>query len=254
MNTKEQIREYWDTDAATYDRSAGHHPATELQRSAWRGALSRLLGATTGARVLDVGAGTGFLSLLLAELGCDVTAVDLSPGMLAQLSEKAAARHLPVTVVEGDAVDVPQGPYDIVISRHLLWLLPDPVAALRVWAASTAPAGSLVLVESLWGQSAGAAERVRRIGRQGLRRMRRSPPDHHAELDDNLRCQLPLGHGPGPDELVETVVAAGWRAPRLHRLPGVEWAMRRDLAWPERMLGVAPRFAVVAEEGTAVSS
>jgi len=42
------------------------------------------------ASVLDVGAGTGFLSLLLAGQGYDVTAVDLSPGMLGQLRGKAA--------------------------------------------------------------------------------------------------------------------------------------------------------------------
>jgi hypothetical protein len=35
-------------------------------------------------------------------------------------------------------------------------------------------------------------------------------------------------------------------APRLHRLTGVEWAMRGELPWPDRLLGVTPRVAVVA--------
>jgi len=245
MTTRDEIRDYWDADAATYDRSPGHHPSSGLQRSAWRGALSRLLPATQQPlRVLDVGAGTGFLTMLLGELGHHVTAVDLSPLMLAALQRKADAVHCPVTVVEADAAHVPAGPFDVVVSRHLLWLLPDPVAALRGWAAA-APTGRLVLVESVWGPSAGAGEKLRRAGRQRLHRVRR-PPDHHAELDTAVRAQLPLGHGPEPAEILEAVQAAGWTAPRQHRLADIEWAMRQDLRWPELLLGVAPRFAVVA--------
>ncbi|MGH3449109.1 MAG: class I SAM-dependent methyltransferase [Nocardioidaceae bacterium] len=251
MSATDEIRDYWDTDAATYDRSASHHPSTPLQRSAWRGALSTLLPPTPAQRVLDVGAGTGFLSLLLSELGHEVTAADLSAQMLQQLSRKAAADERSITVVESDATHVPAGPYDVVVSRHLLWLLPDPHEALRRWRQSTVESGRLVLVDNLWGPSASPAERARRTGQLALSRLRGNPPAHHAELDPQIRAQLPLGHGPSPAELVDAVRAAGWEAPQLHRLAGVEWARRSELAWPERLLGVSPCFAVVAENTAA---
>lgn len=242
----EAIREYWDIDAATYDRSASHHPSTPLQRAAWRGALAQLVGERNGLRVLDVGAGTGFLSLLLAELGHRVTAADLSSGMLEQLQRKAAECGYAVSTMQTDATGVPAGPFDVVVSRHLMWLLPDPVAALRAWAAA-APSGRLVLVDSEWGSSADATERVRRSARHALARVRRTPPAHHADFDEVTRERLPLGHGPSPAELLEVVTAAGWAAPQAHRLDTVEWAMRERLPWPERALGVPPLFAIVAD-------
>ena len=46
------------------------------------------------ARVLDVGAGTGALSLPLARLGYQVTALDISPGMLERLREVEWVRSM----------------------------------------------------------------------------------------------------------------------------------------------------------------
>jgi hypothetical protein len=42
------------------------------------------------------------------------------------------------------------------------------------------------------------------------------------------------------------VAEAGWVAPRLVRLRDVEWASTLEKRLPERLLGVTPRFAVVA--------
>jgi SAM-dependent methyltransferase len=50
--------------------------------------------APCGARVLDIGCGTGEDALLLAEQGRHVHAIDVSEAMLARAREKAAARNL----------------------------------------------------------------------------------------------------------------------------------------------------------------
>jgi hypothetical protein len=57
---------------------------------------------------------------------------------------------------------------------------------------------------------------------------------------------MPLGSGTTPEALAAVAADAGWASPRLHRLRDVEWAMALGLDLPERLLGVAPRFAIVA--------
>jgi SAM-dependent methyltransferase len=237
-----EIRSYWDEDAATYDRAPQHRPRSATVRTAWAAALAHLL-PPAPARVLDCGAGTGFLSLMAARLGHQVTALDLSPVMLSVLAREAAAEGLRIETVEGQA-DRPNGIFDAVMERHLLWTLPDPVGALASWR-EVAPEGRLVLVESLWGEI-DPVERVRRAFRRCLGRLRGAPPEHHAEYPASLRSRLPLGTGTLPEGLVATVTAAGWTNPRLERLRDVEWAETLVLPLPDRLLGVTPRFAVLA--------
>jgi len=240
-----QVREYWDLDAATYDRSPGHAPQTPVELAVWAATLRRLL-PPPPARVLDVGAGTGFLSLLLAREGYRVTALDLAPGMLAQLRAKAQHRGLGIEIVEANAAEPPRDGYDAVVERHLVWTLPDPRAALEAWRRA-APTGTLVLFESTWGANAGPSDQLRAHARVLLRRLRSAPSEHHAEYGADLRSELPFGSGTSPELLVRLVESTTWGPARVERLGDVEWATREALASvAERLLGVTPRFAVIA--------
>ena len=136
MEFTDKVRAYWDADAPTYNDSSDHGHGSPAQQAAWNAALHRLLPAPP-SRVLDVGAGTGFLSIAVARLGHRVTALDLSSGMLDRLRASATGDGLQVEVVQGGAEAPPPGPFDAVIERHLLWTLPDPGAALAAWRAAS---------------------------------------------------------------------------------------------------------------------
>lgn len=149
-------RDLWDGEAPTFDDEPDHGLRDPEVRAAWAGLLQPLL-PEPPSRVLDLGCGTGSLSLLLAAQGHRVTGLDLSPRMLDLACEKAEACGLAVTFLPGDASD-PKGVgsgYDVVLARHVVWALPDPTAALRCWSRLLAPGGRLVLVEGLWGSGAG---------------------------------------------------------------------------------------------------
>jgi SAM-dependent methyltransferase len=245
LELTDKVRAYWDADAATYDDSSdhGYAAASPSLRAAWNAALHRLLPGE-GRRVLDVGAGTGFLSLTAARLGHRVTAIDLSAGMLDRLRDSAARDGLEIEVVEAGAETPPAGPFDAVIERHLLWTLPDPAAALAAWRAA-APEGRLVLFEGLWG-GADQVEALRGQAREQLRRLRGEPDHHHDRYDPSVLEELPLAGGTHPDRVVELVEAAAWGPARLERLRDIEWAQLLGLPPSGRLLGVTPRFAVVA--------
>jgi SAM-dependent methyltransferase len=249
MSVADEVREYWDADSVVYDDAAHHHPTGAAEQAAWTAALADLLPPAPG-RVLDCGAGTGFLSLTAARLGHRVTALDLSPGMLQRLRAKAEAGGLDIQVVEGPAEQPPPGDFDAVIERHLLWTLPDPAGAMRAWR-QVAPTGRLVVIEGLWG-SADPLQRLRGVAR---RLSRRSPwagsaqlqsGGHHAEYPVALRELMPLGSGTTPAAVTGLMVEAGWPAPQLRRLRDVEWASTLGVGIGQRLLGVPPRFAIVA--------
>jgi hypothetical protein len=175
-----------------------------------------------------------------------VTALDLAPGMLARLDDKARAAGLNVRTTEGDAADPPRDNFDAVVERHLLWTLLRPGAALDAWH-EAAPTGRLLLLEGRWGAQGGRTEQLRSGYHAVLGRLRGQRPDHHADYDPEVRARLPLGAGTTPERLVTLVESSTWGAARLERLRDVEWATREALASPlDRVVGVAPRFAVVA--------
>jgi len=98
-----------------------------------------------GARVADVGSGRGALTLPLAQaVGPDghVDAVDQSGEMVRLLTETVA--DLPqVRVVQADATELPEPPYDVVAASLVLFFLPDPTAVLRTWREALRPGGQV---------------------------------------------------------------------------------------------------------------
>jgi SAM-dependent methyltransferase len=244
VDVHDHLRAFWDRDAATYDRSLSHAVSDPLEKAAWRAALRRAL-PEPGLRVLDVGAGTGSLSLLAAELGYRVTALDLSAGMLAQARRKASERGLSVDFIEAPATDPPDGPFDAVMERHLIWTTPDPHAALSAWR-GVAPGGRLVLFEGVWG-SATASRRAKVVAAGFLRRIVGTPPDHHAPYPPEVLARLPLGRMPSPLPLIEAVHAAGWTGVRIQRLRDVEWAIAAREPWPLGWLEAVPRYCLAAD-------
>jgi len=144
-------RSYWDAEAARFDEEPDHGLRDSDTRAAWRALLTRHL-PVPPADVLDLGCGTGTLTVLLAQDGHHVHGVDLAPAMVAAARAKVAAAGVAAIVQEGDAANPPGDPaaYDVVLSRHVLWALPDPGAAVGRWARVVRPGGRLVLVEGRW--------------------------------------------------------------------------------------------------------
>ena len=103
--------------------------------------LTGLLDVAPGEDALDLGCGRGALTVRLAAAGARVTAVDLSPAMVAHTREAVAGHD--VTVLEMDATrpTLPEASFDVLGSSLVLFFLPDPRAALSRWLRLLRPGG-----------------------------------------------------------------------------------------------------------------
>jgi SAM-dependent methyltransferase len=184
---KELVRQHWNWRAAEFDKEASHGLLNDTQSRAWHELLGRVAGTAT-LDVLDVGCGTGFLSLILAQLGHRVTGIDVAPEMLARARSKAAAHGLPVNFLYADAEqpDLPKGSFDLIAERHVLWTLPHPASALDSWRLLLRSGGRLVLIEGQW---------------KGM-----EPRDEYTEIHDDL----PLFGGRPEKEIAELIGSRGF--------------------------------------------
>ncbi|HEY2442933.1 MAG TPA: demethylmenaquinone methyltransferase [Streptosporangiaceae bacterium] len=185
----------------------------------WRRAVRAALAITPGERVLDLAAGTGTVSRVLAAAGADCVACDFSLGMLqagaarlAGTGERAAVRF-----VAGDALALPlrDAAFDAVTISFGLRNVADPAAALAEMRRVTRPGGRLLICEfshlssrrldALYGRS--LATLLPAVAR------RLSPnPDAYAYLAESI------DDWPGQQELAGLIRAAGWSAVRWRSL------------------------------------
>ena len=140
MPTPDQIRRvnarYHDLAAEAYDGKWGIDFGAGAQAQVRR-KLAKALGAppTPVGRALEVGAGTGYFSLNLAQLGliAEPVATDISPAMLERLAQSARRLGLAVETTRCDAAALPfaDASFELVLGHAVLHHLPDVEGALR---------------------------------------------------------------------------------------------------------------------------
>lgn len=152
-----EINDYW-TNRATGYSDVNQSELQGIQHQGWQKLINEAIenhfaGKTRGKiNVLDVGAGPGFFSIILAELGYKVTAFDANEKMLAQAKQNAGLLKECITFVQGDAQAMPFSgeSFDIVVSRNLTWVLPKPDLAYKEWCRVLKPRGLLINFDANW--------------------------------------------------------------------------------------------------------
>lgn len=129
--------------AAVYELLTDH--------DAWRADCRAMGELVPGPRVLDVGVGPGTSALEMARADSSRrhVGVDVSARMLARASAHARAAGTPLLLLRADAARLPirDGAFDGATGHSVLYLLPDPAAALREVRRAVRPGGRVAFLE-----------------------------------------------------------------------------------------------------------
>jgi len=153
--TPKRIREvnvlYHDAAASGYDSKWGIDFG-EIGGRQVLTKLSKALGSEPGRyrRALEIGAGTGYFSLNLLRAGVadQITATDISPGMLDRLATSARGIGIEIETVAADAESLPfdDETFDLVLGHAVLHHLPAPEVALAEFWRVLRPGGTVAFM------------------------------------------------------------------------------------------------------------
>lgn len=155
------VVDYWDGRSTSYSVSVCEELGSpqcaawdETLRSCVADAATEHIAAGNPPEALDLGCGPGFFAILLARMGCDVTSMDASEGMLAQAQANVRGAGVAdrVRFVHGDVARLPFADcsFDVIALRNVTWLMEDPTAAYAEWLRVLRPGGKLVVFDANW--------------------------------------------------------------------------------------------------------
>lgn len=248
FDIKTEIAAYWDRRAATFDESPSHVIRQGRERDTWRAMLARHMPGEN-AHVLELGCGTGIVTELLLECGYRVSAVDLAEEMLKRARDRIGLR---ADIRFADAEDpYPMtGPFDAILSRHVVWTLPDPATAFRRWFRLLRPGGRVVNVDCRWGDDRFPANLLMRLA--GMVDPAAPNPDAPPGVADpdgpyhEIGSHLPFGiGGAAPEALADMLKDAGFVDIRIDRLRDLKSAQRNGRPLGFRLRSLATERYVV---------
>lgn len=150
---KEQIVHYWEKRSESFLEQRRSELANPIAKR-WMKEIEKQIPAGRRLKILDVGCGAGFFSLLLAKEGHEVFGIDLTPEMIEnaiQLAEEENADCC-FQVMDAENPMFADETFDVVISRNLTWTLPNAEHAYGEWMRVLKTGGVLLNFDANYGK------------------------------------------------------------------------------------------------------
>lgn len=242
---KKELAVSWDNGSEYYDTYISHGIKTDTEKQLWMKTFAECLPKEEHLNILDVGCGTGAMSLILAESGHEVTGLDLSEGMMNVGRKKAAEQNLSVEFITGDAEYPPfeDETFDVVVNRHLLWTLMHPDTAVSNWYRVLKPGGMLILIDGHW-EMQDFLEKFMHSLSMRIAHIVEKHPHGHGTYSESLLASLPNRGGAPLDKVTEYFKTAGFLDVQSRNLNEIAEYQRSLQNWYQNLSPSRPYYLV----------
>ena len=228
---EQSVEKYWTQRASDFNTVRLNELRDPIS-GRWLEEMRRYLPDRKPLRILDVGTGTGYFALLLAEEGHSLTGIDLTEAMLAEAEKTAAGRGLPISFrrTDAQATEFPGESFDALVTRNLTWTLPDPEKAYREWFRLLKPGGTLLNFDADYARNVrNENQKAWYISREGVYGHIGVTPALAAE-NARITLAMPASRHSRPAWDLELMAAAGFAEFAADEAAGKRILRERDLA------------------------
>ncbi len=174
----------------SFDRAAGFYDSTrEFPEEAAEAGIRAILDVA-GARalILDVGTGTGRISVPLLRHGANLLGCDISRKMMAVLRSKMPEARL--TRADASSLPFPAGHFDAVTTCHVMHLVGPWREALKEYRRVLKAGGAYIDVQTEREHGPSAGRRIKEFWHNKVREYGASPDRPGVEDDADMRAEL----------------------------------------------------------------
>lgn len=151
-----EIEKYWTNRAEGYSE-VNKDELESFQRDKWLNEIKRQIGAdinktNENIKILDIGCGPGFFSIILAKAGFDITAIDYTNEMIERAKENSGhlANKIKFMIMDAQNLQFEDESFDVIVSRNLTWNLEKPEIAYKEWIRVLKRKGILLNFDANW--------------------------------------------------------------------------------------------------------
>jgi len=211
----DEVEKAWSEDASGYDDLVKKQLSNKRDMNYWINELKVSVGEKP-LKILDVGCGPGFFSILLSRLGHDVTAVDGAIGMVECAKKNFDAEKLDIRTFCSDVVTLNgemESSYDVIISRDVVWTLYDPDRAFKRWKKLLKPNGRLIIYDGDYRKEHKTLGNfmLRAISKVVISITEKKVNEETYHTDDPIFDKLPMVENKRPMTDVELLKKAGYK-------------------------------------------
>ena len=150
MKLKELIEKRWQASAEGYGESIRKELSDEREK--WEAYIQKHVMVEEGMKILDIGCGPGFFTILMSGEGHETMGIDASSKMIeeAKKNAKQESANAVFKVMDCHHIEFPDNTFDLIISRNVVWTLLEPEKAYREWYRILKPGGKMLIFDAAY--------------------------------------------------------------------------------------------------------